>query len=79
MNIKCYYLIFFLIAIAACKNPTDKEKTSSMKNITELLDSYYEERLQYFPLEATAIADNIYNDKLPADISGYYREKLKGF
>lgn len=79
MNIKCYYLIFFLIAIAACKNPTDKEKTSSMKNITELLDSYYEERLQYFPLEATAIADNRYNDKLPADISGSYREKLKGF
>ena len=79
MNIKYFYLIFLLIAVAACKNPTEKEQTSSMENISELLDSYYEERLQYFPLEATAIADNRYNDKLPADISGSYREKLKGF
>ena len=50
-----------------------------MKTINQILDEYYEERLQYFPLEATQIADPRYNDKLPADISDSYREKLKSF
>lgn len=47
-----------------------------MKNIADLLDRYYEDRLVYFPLEATAIADNRYNDTLPVEISNTYREKL---
>jgi uncharacterized protein (DUF885 family) len=75
---KYSYFILLFIALTAC-NTKEKEKTGEMKSIKEILDSYYEERLQYFPLEATAIADNRYNDKLPADISESYREKLKSF
>jgi uncharacterized protein (DUF885 family) len=74
-----YSWIILIVTFIACKNSQEKEKSSGMKNISEILDSYYEERLQYFPLEATAIADNRYNDKLPADISDSYREKLKTF
>ncbi len=74
-----YTWILLILTIVACKNNQVKEKTSDMNSINQILDAYYEEKLQYFPLEATAIADNRYNDKLPADISDSYREKLKLF
>ena len=73
--------IFFLstiVATFACANHPEKN-TDAMKNINEVADAYYEERLQYFPLEATAINDIRYNDRLPVDISDSYRNKLKGF
>jgi len=44
-----------------------------------LLHEYYEERLKLFPLEATGIADNRYNDTLPVDISDSYRSILRNF
>ncbi|WP_242927323.1 DUF885 domain-containing protein [Pontibacter vulgaris] len=50
-----------------------------MKSISQLFDDYYEERLQLFPLEATAIADNRYNNLLPNDISQEHQQKLKAF
>ena len=70
------YLAILLLSFVACQT---KETNSRMINLNKLLDNYYEERLQYFPMEATAIADNRYNDTLPADISDSYREKIKGF
>ncbi len=76
---KYKYWILLFITISACTNNKDKEQSTKMKNITEILDSYYEERLQFYPLEATAIADNRFNDTLPVDISDSFREKLKGF
>ncbi len=76
---KYTFSILLLLTVYACSNNTEKENSKEMKNIKEILDSYYEERLQFFPLEATAIADNRYNDTLPVDISDSYREKLKGF
>ncbi len=73
---KKIYLAFLLFSFTACNI---KETKNEMINLNKLLDNYYEERLQYFPLEATAIADNRYNDTLPVDISDSYREKLKSF
>ncbi len=49
------------------------------QNLKNLFDRYYEERLRYFPLEATAINDQRYNDKLPIDISESYRSTLRDF
>src|SRR4051812_44904708 len=80
MKKKFLPLIFVLGTIISCNGPA---KQNNMKDnspdIKKLLDTYYEERLPLFPLEATAIADNRYNDKLPCDISDSYREKLKSF
>ena len=44
-----------------------------------MLDKYYEERLQLFPLEATSNGDNRYNDKLYADFTDSYKTKLQAF
>ena len=49
------------------------------KELSALLDKYYEERLQLFPLEATSIGDNRYNDKLYIDFTDSYRLKQKEF
>src|SRR3569832_186464 len=72
-------LFFSLVAFVAtsCKQKPQADELS--KTMTKLFEDYYEERLQLYPLEATAIADNRYNDLLPADISDSYRQKLKAF
>lgn len=55
-------------------------KTENNNSVLDsLLNNYYEERLKLFPLEATAIADNRYNNILPCDLSDSYRAKTKVF
>lgn len=76
MKLKFFLMLLLTSAIACNSNKNDK---TSMTGIDAILDNYYEERLKYFPLEATAIADIRYNDQLPADISISYRNKLKDF
>jgi uncharacterized protein (DUF885 family) len=49
------------------------------KQLKNLFEHYYEERLQFFPLEATSQGDNRFNDKLPIDISESYRKSLLNF
>ena len=64
------------IGLGSCRHNIYSEK---MTVINDLLERYYEERLSYFPLEATTIGDERYNDQLPVDIADSYREKLKSF
>jgi uncharacterized protein (DUF885 family) len=67
-------LVFLLIGIFAfsCK-PKQKMELKT------LFEQYYEERLQFFPLEATSQGDNRFNDKLPIDISESFRKSLLSF
>ena len=69
-----------LAAIIGCgqkkMNPASADLSSDLKS---LFNQYYEERLKYYPMEATQINDSRYNDTLPVDISEAYREKLRGF
>lgn len=71
--------VVFIITIASCSQQQSNPSVDASKNMNKIFDNYYEERLKLFPLEATAIADNRYNDQLPCDISDAYREKLKLF
>jgi uncharacterized protein (DUF885 family) len=74
-----YYLLFLVLVLAGC-NPKEDKKISEMKKpFNDLLDTYYEERLQFFPLEATQIGDNRYNHLLPNDISQGFRTDIKNF
>lgn len=58
--------------------PAEGEKESN-KELATLLENYYEERLQLFPLEATAIGDTRYNDLLRIDFTDSYHAKLNDF
>ena len=77
-------LYFFLatLSIAGCKEGEKSPATSNNRTGGELaafFEKYYEERLQLFPLEATSIGDNRYNDTLPIDFTDSYRIKLNDF
>src|SRR4051812_43054522 len=70
------FVIFFL---SACKLSNTNPGKQGNKELAALLNNYYEERLQLFPLEATAIGDQRYNHLLPADFTDSYRETLASF
>src|SRR5688500_7065628 len=72
-------VIPILLLLASCTSNTKQEVADTKKSFKDFLDSYYEERLQFFPLDATEQGDNRYNNLLPNDISEAYRSQLKDF
>lgn len=75
---KSFLSALLLITLISCNNVA-KKNTNDNKQFAAVLDAYYEERLKLFPLEATQNGDNRYNDKLYADFTDDYRNKLKTF
>jgi uncharacterized protein (DUF885 family) len=71
---KLFIVALFSLSIFGCKN--EPKENSQLKT---LFEQYYEERLQFFPLEATSQGDDRFNDKLPIDISESFRKSLLGF
>lgn len=67
------------IMLQSCSNKQPKNEIVANKNLAQLLNNYYEEKLQLFPLNATQDGDNRYNDKLYADFTDSYRAQLKTF
>ncbi len=76
---KIVYLAGILSLLASCKLSNTNQGGEDNKEMAALLDRYYEERLQLFPVEATVNGDNRYNDKLYVDFTDSYQEKLKTF
>ncbi len=64
---------------SSCKLSNNNANGEDNKELAVLLDRYYEERLQLFPIEATMNGDNRYNDRLYIDFTDSYRSKLKEF
>lgn len=74
-----YRLIIIALLFGGCTAKEDKKTTEVKMTFNEWLDSYYEERMKLFPLEATQIGDNRYNHLLPNDISESFRAQLREF
>ncbi len=74
-----YRLLFLVLVLTGCTPKEDKKVSEMKKPFNDLLDDYYEERLKFFPLEATQIGDNRYNHLLPNDISQGFRTDIKNF
>ncbi len=72
-------IIPILVLLASCTPNPKQQEANTKKSFADFLQSYYEERLQFFPLEATEQGDNRYNNLLPNDISESYRAQLKDF
>jgi uncharacterized protein (DUF885 family) len=68
-----------LLVTASCLNSNERSIPDTADLFSNLLHDYYDDRLRYFPLEATANADPRYNDQLPNDISESYRDTLRQF
>jgi len=75
------FTFLVLVALFACSPSAKHESvdTRTKKNFNDFLETYFEERLQLYPLEATQIGDDRYNDLLPNDISESYVAKQKEF
>ncbi|WP_299291354.1 DUF885 family protein [uncultured Mucilaginibacter sp.] len=75
-------IILFAVAsllFASCQNKTEPSSAGKNKDLAAFFDQYYENRLKLYPLEATSIGDNRYNDQLPDDISPAFLAKAKSF
>ena len=75
-------IIFYLSALTTlgCKEgKKNLPQAWTSKELGALFERYYEERLQLFPLDATSIGDNRYNDLLPVAFTDSYRNKLGDF
>lgn len=70
-------LIFCSIFWTSCQ--VDSGKLPPSKELSAIFQQYWEERLQMYPMEATAIGDNRYNDKLTITISDTFRTRAKAF
>lgn len=78
-------VIVIALTFSSCKRTSsgqnDKMNADTAANVSfnKMLDQYYEDRLKFFPLEATAIGDARYDDRLYADFTEGYRAKLKAY
>jgi uncharacterized protein (DUF885 family) len=75
MRQKIFILAMTIMAACSPKQETAETK----KTFGTFLDNYYEERLHFYPMEATQSGDNRYNDLFPNDLTQAYRAKLKDF
>jgi len=76
--------MFIALAVSATlwscgDHNTPQTASDSGKQLATLLDSYWQERMQLFPTEATSNGDNRYNDKLTITISESFRDSLGRF
>lgn len=67
---KLTYLLC-LLAFVSCQSGDAKKELSS------LVDSYYEDQLKLNPVSATANGDNRYNDQMNIDFTDAHRAKIK--
>lgn len=73
-------LLAFLCSagLIACNSSPSAPNTSTSV-LSAIVENYWQERMQLFPLEATGYGDNRYNDKLTITISTTFRDSLKRF
>lgn len=76
---KIFLIIAICSIIASCQNNAQQTPQGSSKELAALLENYYDQRMQLFPLESTINGDTRYNNLLPADFTESYRQKLKTF
>lgn len=81
MHLRKIVLLSSSVLLFACNENNDRGKASGQKAgaLKGVLDSYWEEKMKLFPLEATANGDNRYNDRMTVTISDGFRDSLKGF
>jgi uncharacterized protein (DUF885 family) len=76
------FFLFVLLMAIACNNEQKGQAssaTASSKDLDKVFDSYWNERMQLFPLEATASGDSLYNDRLTIPFTDSFRDSLKRF
>jgi uncharacterized protein (DUF885 family) len=78
---KTFLLLCAVVTLAACNQSKTSNSSAKTDNqeLAKVFDNYFEESLKLFPLNATYIGDNRYNDQLPNDGSAEFLAKSKAF
>ncbi len=77
---KLFVFLVLSFAIASCKNNTKSGNSGDgSKQLSVIMDNYWQERMQLFPTEATSNGDNRYNDRLTITIAESFRDSLGRF
>jgi uncharacterized protein (DUF885 family) len=76
---KALYFLAIIIISISCKPGKINPAKEDNKELASMLEKYYDERMQLYPLEATINGDNRFNNQLPADFTDSNRKKLIGF
>jgi uncharacterized protein (DUF885 family) len=76
-SIRTYFSVTILLCLSIVK--VNAQQPAQNRQLQQLFDNYYEDRLKLFPLEATSIGDNRYNDLLPNDGSAEYLGLVHNF
>jgi len=76
---KALFAISIACFLFSCNNATKTTDKKDTKDFAQLLDNYWEERMQLFPLEATGYGDYRYNDKMTITIAESFRDSLGRF
>ncbi|WP_026231665.1 DUF885 domain-containing protein [Neolewinella persica] len=78
-----FFPLLLLFLLFACgSEPVSTENpvpATTNESFTDLLEEYYEMRLELYPLEATFIGDNRYNDQLPNSLTKEYKNQVAAF
>ncbi len=67
-----FFFVFILLTTVSCNHKSKNEAAEDNVQLSQLFNSYYEQRMRLFPIEATQNGDNRYNDKLPVDFTDGY-------
>ncbi len=76
---KTIFFISIIIIATCCKQGKINQIKEDNKEFANLLDKYYDDRMQMLPLDATINGDSRYNNLLPAYFTDSYRKKLTEF
>jgi len=76
---KVIFILTIIIITISCKPGKTNQVKEDNIELANLLDKYYDERMQMYPLESTINGDNRFNNSLPADFTDSYRKKLNDF
>ncbi|MCO6148089.1 DUF885 family protein [Flavobacterium sp. NRK1] len=76
---KILVLLFASAVLLQSCEKKSKETTYSNKELSTLLDQYYQERMKLFPWEATLAGDDRYNNIYPNTLSDAYISQVKAF
>ncbi len=73
------FVSLLALSLWSCKDTSVPATEDAGKTLHTILDNYWEDRLQLFPIEATGFGDNRYNDKMNIAIADSFRDSLMRF
>ena len=79
MKFFLYVFLFTSCVISSCKLMHPDRSVPDNKDFGKVLNDYYDDRMKYFPVEATQNGDQRYNDQLPVDFTDSYLDTLRNF